>query len=189
MGSQNEPLHWAWQVKMLSFTVKQLIFIDESLFKIQFCWRNMAYWPIDEPAQWSDNIDWGNTWAVLPIYTVEDEYLPCTSIQKGFYNKEAFKEWLRESLLSLYCLFSASWSIIYLDNVNIHINSKVQEIIEVAGLLVWYLSSYLSEYNSIELTFSMLKALLLFLLLCCPLNAFFKATLLSFEIKNDNQQF
>jgi len=57
MGPQNEPLRRAWQAEMPSFTAEQLVFIDESLFKIQSCWRNMAYWPIGEPARWSDNID------------------------------------------------------------------------------------------------------------------------------------
>ena len=47
--------------------------------------------------------------------------------------------------------------IIMLDNCSAHVDSWVEQMIETHNHLIYYLSSYFSDYNSIELTFSVLK--------------------------------
>ena len=48
--------------------------------------------------------------------------------------------------------------VIVLDNVSIHTNDNVRQVLESAGYLVQYLPPYSPDYNPIELTFSVLKA-------------------------------
>lgn len=45
-----------------------------------------------------------------------------------------------------------------MDNVSIHVNREVEEVIREAGYIVQYLPPYSPDYNPIELTFSVLKA-------------------------------
>jgi len=49
----------------------------------------MAYGLIGSPAQYADDMARGNTWSILPAYTV-DGYLPCIGIQLGFFNGDTF---------------------------------------------------------------------------------------------------
>lgn len=47
---------------------------------------------------------------------------------------------------------------IIMDNVSVHVNLQIEQIIEAGGHLVRYLQLYSPDYNPIELTFSVLKA-------------------------------
>jgi transposase len=47
--------------------------------------------------------------------------------------------------------------VIVLDNVSVHTNREVTEVIEGAGHKIQYLPPYSPDYNPIELTFSVLK--------------------------------
>jgi hypothetical protein len=77
--TQSQALYIAWQAQMYDISAEQMVFIDESLFKQQTGWRLMAYRPIGSPACYTDDIAQGNTWSILPAYTVNG-YLPCTDI-------------------------------------------------------------------------------------------------------------
>ena len=46
----------------------------------------------------------------------------------------------------------------YLNNVNIYIDSRIQHVVEKINLLLKFLSSYSLNFNFIELLFNMLKA-------------------------------
>ena len=46
---------------------------------------------------------------------------------------------------------------IMLNNCSVHVDSQVEQMIKTHDHLICYLSSYSSDYNSIELTFSVLK--------------------------------
>ena len=87
--TQSQSLRTAWQSLMLDITAEQLVFLDESIFKQQTRWRLMAYGPIGQPAQYSDDMTRGDTWSILPAYTTEG-YLPCIGIRQGFFNGDAF---------------------------------------------------------------------------------------------------
>jgi hypothetical protein len=77
--TQSQALRTAWQAQINDITAEQMVFIDESLFKQQTGWRLMAYGPIGSPIQYADDTARGNTWSILPAYTVNG-YLPCTRI-------------------------------------------------------------------------------------------------------------
>jgi hypothetical protein len=95
--TQSQALHIAWQAQMHDISAEQMVFIDESLFKQQTGWRLMAYRPIGSPAHYANDMAQGNTWSILPAYTV-DGYLPCTDIRLGFFNGDAFVLWVLNEL-------------------------------------------------------------------------------------------
>ena len=110
---------------MYDITAEQLIFIDESLFKAQTRQRCLAYSPISQAVCWQDDMRWGDTQSILLIYTVNG-YLSYTRIKKGYYNREAFREWIIDKLLPYCNAFPAYRSVIVLDNVNIYLNRGVK---------------------------------------------------------------
>ena len=55
-NNQSQILRNAWIAFAADVTAEQLIFLDESLFKAQICWRSMAYAPIGDPVRWQNDI-------------------------------------------------------------------------------------------------------------------------------------
>ena len=157
LGPQSLQLRIPWQADMGNFLAHQLVFIDESLFKAQSCWRLMAYGPIGEPVRYHADINRGDRWSILPAYTLGG-YLPCTAIRRGYFNGEAFFEWVVEQLLPQCNAFPGPNSVICVDNVNIHISDRIKEAIEAKGCVIKYLPPYSPDYSPIELTFILLKA-------------------------------
>ena len=98
----------------------------------------------------------GDTWSILPAYTTEG-YLPCTSIRLGYFNGEAFYNWVVNELLPYCNPYPQPRSVICLDNVGIHLAARVREAIEAKGCLLRFLPPYSPDYSPIELTFSLLK--------------------------------
>jgi transposase len=86
-----------------------------------------------------------------------DSWLPCTGIKEVYFNVDEFLEWLQSSLLP-YLGTSGRPMVIKLDNVSIHVKDSVVKAIEAAGHVINFLPPYSPDYNSIELTFSVLKA-------------------------------
>ena len=117
----------------------------------------MAYVPIGQPARLCDDLTRGATWSILPAYAI-DGYLPCTAIREGYFNKEAFLAWVRDDLLSYCNPYPGPKSIICLDNVSVHLDPRIQQVIERAGLIIKFLPPYSPDYSPIELSFSVLKA-------------------------------
>ena len=154
---QSEVLRIAWQAFASQVKAEQLVFIDESLFKLQTMWRSMAYAPIGDPARYRADMRRGDTYSILPAYTTAG-YLPCIGIKQGYYKKEDLINWLLEELLPLCNEYPGERSIIVLDNVSVHVDPRIVEAIEAKGCLVKYLPPYSPDYNPIELTFSVLKA-------------------------------
>ena len=77
MAQPSQLLRDAWQEKIHQYSAKQLVVIDESLFKLRSGRRAFAYAPIGEPARYHDDMRRGDTQSIFPAYTV-DGYLPCT---------------------------------------------------------------------------------------------------------------
>ena len=154
---QNPELRDDWQAFILDVYAEQLVFLDDLIFKQQIGWRYMAYAPIDQPARWCDNLTRGTTWSILPAYAI-DGYLPCTAIREGYFNKEAFLAWVRDDLLPYCNPYPGPKSIICLDNVSVHLDPRIQQVTEEAGLIIKFLPPYSPDYSPIELSFSVLKA-------------------------------
>ena len=172
---QNDELRLNWIADMLRLTIEQLVFVNESLFNEITGWRHQVYAFVDQSARYQVFRTRKHCWSVLPIYT-KDEYLFCTDIREGWFNDETFFRWLADELLSLCSFFSASRSVIIMNNASVHCNSRIEELIIshecqisysicLVELTIYhwyecqmrYLPLYSSNYNLIELIFSVLK--------------------------------
>ena len=155
---RNEDLRQSYRVRMSQYTQEDLVFLDESIFNEKSGWWHKAYGPVGHESRYTQDIQRGSTWAILPAYTSTHGYLPCTGI-KGYYNHEQFIQWIQSQLIpTLRHFYGDRPMVIVLDNVSIHTNDNVRQVLESAGYLVQYLPPYSPDYNPIELTFSVLKA-------------------------------
>ena len=80
---------------MRCYAANDLVFLDESIFKEKTGWRHHVYAPVGDAARYTQDISRGDTWAILPAYTING-YLPCTQIRQGYFNKEDFLDYLTE---------------------------------------------------------------------------------------------
>lgn len=97
------------------------------------------------------------THSILLVYAA-DGFLPCTGVKKGYYKSEEFYSWINEDLPSHCNPYSEPRSIICLTKVSKHVSTRIEELVEAHSCLLWFLSLYSPDYNSIEFTFSILKA-------------------------------
>ncbi len=153
---QNDELRLNWVADLLQLTAEQLVFVDETLFNETTGWRHQAYAPVDESARYQASRKREHCWSVLSAYTIDD-YLLCTGIREGWFNGEAFFRWLADELLPLCSLFPAPKSVIIMNNASIHCNARIEELITSHGCEIRYLPPYSSDFNLIELSFSVLK--------------------------------
>ena len=86
--TQSQQLRTAWKVLMPDVTAEQPVFLEESIFKQRTGLRCTVYAPIGNPVRSSDDIRRGDTWSILPAYTMKKD-LPCTQIRQGYLNQEA----------------------------------------------------------------------------------------------------
>lgn len=157
--ARNEELREGYLRIMSQYVQEQLVFIDESIFNEKTGWRHHAYGPVGTEGRYAQDIQRGATWAILPAYTVNEGYLPCTGFKEGYYNREEFLSWIQHELLpTLRQLYGNQVMVVILDNVSIHTNNDIARVIREAGHLVQYLPPYSPDYNPIELTFGVLKA-------------------------------
>ena len=152
----NDELRLNWIADLLRLTAEQLVFVDETLFNETTGWRHHAYASVGEPARYQASRKRGHCWSVLSTYTIDD-YLLCTGIREGWFNDETFFRWLADELLPLCSLFSAPKSVIIMNNASIHCNRRIEELIISHECEIRYLPSYSSNFNLIELSFSVLK--------------------------------
>ena len=87
-----------------------------------------------------------------------DQYLPCIGVKEGWFNGESYYRWIVDELLSYYNPFPDPRNFIVMDNVAIHVNPRIEEAIRQHEYEIRYLPPYSPDFNSIELTFSVLKA-------------------------------
>ena len=156
--NRNDDLRESYRLSMRQFAADDLVFLDESIFNEKCGWRHKAYAPIGDKSRYTQDIRRGNTYAILPAYTING-YLPCTGVKRGYFSHEEFIAWITERLLpTLRQQYGPKPMVIILDNVSIHTNDDVTRLIEDAGHLVRYLPPYSPDYNPIELTFGVLKS-------------------------------
>lgn len=80
-------------------------------------------------------------------------------IQGGF-TLELFIDFLRLKVLPLCGKYEKRepMSVIVMDNASQHVNYRVRQLIEDAGVALYYLPLYSPDFNPIELTFKDMKA-------------------------------
>ncbi len=150
---------------MQDITAKQMVFLDESIFKQQTSQRLIAYGPIRSLARYLDDMARGDTQSILLVYTTKG-YLPCIGVRRGFFNADAFVSWILNELLPYLNPFPKPWSVICLDNLNVYLDARVREALEGKGCLIKFLPLYSLDYSLIELIFSMLKVSITLFPLC-----------------------
>ena len=156
-NQQNSVLRQDYFLEMRNYAADQLIFIDESIFNEKTGWRRRGRAPIGRPATVRGNINRGDTWSLLPAYTI-DGYLPCTGIRKGYFDREAFLQWIQYQLLPAIAeKYDGKTMVIVLDNVSIHTTAVLTKLVQDADHIIKFLPPYSPDYNPIELTFAVLK--------------------------------
>ncbi len=153
---QNDELRLSWVADLLCLTVEQLVFVDETLFNETTRWHHQVYASVDESAHYQVSRTREHCWSILSTYMINN-YLLCTDICENWFNDKTFFQWLADELLSLCSLFSTSKSVIIMNNTSIHCNCWIEELIISHKCEMCYLSLYSSNFNSIELSFSVLK--------------------------------
>ncbi len=128
---QNDELRLNWIADLLQLTAEQLVFVDETLFNETTGWCHQAYASVGESARYQVSRKREHFWSVL---------------------------WISDELLPHCNAFPAARSVIIMNNASIHCNARIEELITSHGCEVRYLPPYSSDFNSIELSFSVLKA-------------------------------
>ena len=171
---QNENFRIQWFFDFLNVIAKQFVFIDESLFNEITNWRMRTYVFIDERIKYHVCINKKkhemyflriqqkiNSMHAHSTFNVNwlfySNYLHCTNYKKNYYNANEFYIWLNLHFFSLCNVWFKFRNIIIMNNVNIYINSRIQQFIESYDCRVKYFSFYSSNFNSIEFNFSILK--------------------------------
>ena len=83
-------------------------------------------------------------------------YLPCMSVQEGYFNIDDFVCWLETELIPVLSLTEKT-IVVVLDNCSTHISDRICEAVEAGGHIIHYLPPYSPDFNPIELTFSVIK--------------------------------
>src|SRR2546423_2774682 len=158
-AGRNERLRAEWHLRMARYTAEDLVFIDESIFNEKTGWRHYGYAPIGHEARYHASISRGDTWAILPAYTVHG-YLPnCTEVRKGYFKSEDFLDWVKNRLLpAVDQLEPGRTRVIVMDNVSIHCGQEISDAVSAAGHVLQFLPPYSPDFNPIEMTFAVLKA-------------------------------
>ncbi len=156
---QNDELRLNWVADMLRLTAEQLVFVNESLFNEITGWRHQAYALVDQSARYQASGTREHCWSVLSIYT-KDEYLSCIDIREGWFNDEAFFRWLADELLPLCSFFPTPRSVIIMDNVSVHCNSRIEELITSHECQISYLPRWIDDLPLIWMSDAIFASLL-----------------------------
>ncbi len=145
---QNNELHLNWVADMLRLTIEQLVFMNEFLFNEITNWCHQIYAFVDQSARYQVSRMRKHCWSILSIY-MKDKYLFCIDICEDWFNDETFFQWLADELLSLCSFFSTSKSMIIMNNVSVHCNSRIEELIISHECQISYLSRWIDDLSLI----------------------------------------
>jgi len=155
--TRNEALRMQYQRFMCQFSNDDVVHLDESNFNEKTGWRHYGYAPIGEEARYSEDVRRGKTWSICGALTVDG--MLCTEIKRGYFDAEHFLEFVSEKLIpALQAKYGATPVVVVMDNCSVHVNHRVQQLIESAGYQLQYLPPYSPDFNPIELVWSVLKA-------------------------------
>jgi transposase len=95
-------------------------------------------------------------WSILPAFIV-DEYI-AWEMHQGFITAVIFNDFVRNQMLSHCIANGGPRSVLVLNNARIHWNDELIQMCDEVGVILARLPSYFSDFNSIEITFALLKA-------------------------------
>jgi DDE superfamily endonuclease len=121
-------LRRAYLAEMAHIEEEQMVFLDESLFNEVTGWRLMAWAPIGVEGRYLGDRTRGSTRSVLAAYSTTG-YLPCVVVREGYFNAEAFIQWVTEDLLPHCNAYPGPNTVIIMDKASSHCNPAVEDVI------------------------------------------------------------
>ena len=107
-----------WVRKLVEFTPKQLVFIDESAANERTANRKYGWAPIGVSPHVYQSIKRSERWSILPAYTV-DGFMNW-EIVHGSYDKALFNAFIQCKVLPFCSPFPGPRSVLVMDNCRIH---------------------------------------------------------------------
>jgi hypothetical protein len=153
---RNATLRNAWRGIQKTWSVDQLVFLDESGASERTGDRKYGWSPIGSICAQSRPIQRSERWSILPALTING-YLDYV-IHHGAITADLFMEFVEERVLPYCSPYPGPRSVLILDNASIHKNPRLQQLCDDAGVLLKFLPPYSPDYNPIEATFGDLKA-------------------------------
>ena len=152
-SERDEEARGAFRQRLRSIDSARLVFIDESSTNIALVGRYgrapRGQRALDRaPRNWGENVT-----LISSIYL--GGMGPSMSLP-GSADAEAFKLYLEHFL----CPTLRPGQIVVMDNLSVHKNKKVRELIEECGCELLFLPPYSPDFNPIEEAFSKVKAVL-----------------------------
>ena len=131
----------------------KLVFIDESGAKTNM---TRLYGRAKNGARAVDAAPGGQWDTTTMISSVRLDGSTAPMVIKGATNKEVFKVYVQKFLLPTL----NKGDVVILDNLSAHKGKEIRELIESAGIELWYLPPYSPDLNPIEKMWSKVKAIL-----------------------------
>jgi hypothetical protein len=118
-------LRRAYLAEVAHIKAEQMVLLDEFLFNEVTGWRLMVWAPIGVEGRYLGDRTRGFIWSVLAAYSTTG-YLSCVVVREGYFNAEAFVQWVTEDLLSHCNAYPGPNSVIIMDNASSHCNPAVE---------------------------------------------------------------
>jgi hypothetical protein len=131
---------------------EQLIFLDESAANEHTADQRYGWSPKGFSCHVRFPCKKSRCWSILPAINL-DGYM-AVDIYQGSYNSARFNEFVQLCVLPQ-C--QAGWSVLVMDNCNIHCSSELQDLCKEAGVELAFLPPYSPDLNPIEQSFHALK--------------------------------
>lgn len=153
-ASEQDPLaRLAWLIGVLKHDPKRLVFIDESGFNLALT-PLYARAPKGQRAYGQVPKNRGENSSLIAALSLDEGVCAAMTLE-GAVDGIAFQVYVKEVLAPTL----RPGQIVVLDNLQVHKNQAVREMIEAQGCELLFLPSYSPDFNPIEQAFSKLKAL------------------------------
>ncbi|MEW6637550.1 MAG: IS630 family transposase [Actinomycetota bacterium] len=150
---RDEEARGAWRERLRSIDPRRLVFVDECSTNIAMVPR-YARAPRGERAYGKAPRNRGKN--VTLICSLDTEGIGASMSMEGAADGEAFGIYVEKLL----CPSLRRGQIVVMDNLSVHKNRRVRELIEDRGCELWFLPAYSPDLNPIEEAFSKVKAIL-----------------------------
>jgi transposase len=142
-----------WRTRQVQMPASQLVFIDETSANTQMSRR---YGRCAQSQRLVDKAPHGHWKTTTFIAALRHTGLTAPMVLDGPMNGQIFSAWVEQFLLPTL----TPGNIVIMDNLSVHKNARISELIQSVGATLLYLPPYSPDLNPIEMAFSKLKSLL-----------------------------
>jgi transposase len=157
-AQRNQQLRNDWMQRLSEWIAEQLIFLNESAAceRIDDCRYDWVF--SDIIFTMSQNLRKSKRWSILFAFIVND-YIAWEMHQNSI-TAIIFNDFVQNQMLSqcTSIIYESLRSILILNNTRIHWNDDFIQMCDAVEIILARLSSYSSDFNLIETSFSLLKA-------------------------------